>query len=177
MSTTDEQPASAAPAAGPGRTPALQLRGLDLRGESLFDFKRALGIPAWAQASLVVALFVATVLCTNAEYKDKGTVFGFPGPAFNVLIAPIYEELIFRAWILGLLARRHPPLVAIAISSLLFGLVHIRNIYWLDTQPLVRTMLFTGLILGPILAYITLRTRTVWPAVILHYLNNLAYYL
>ena len=155
---------------------ALRIERVDPQRDSLVEFRRAGVVPVWVQASLVVGLFVATVLCTHAEFREKGTVFGFPGPAFNVLINPIYEELIFRGWILGLLARHHSSLPAIAISSMLFGLVHIRNIYWLDAESLICTMAFTGLALGPILGYVTLRFRTVWPAVILHYLNNLAYY-
>lgn len=156
---------------------ALRIERVDRRKDSLLEFRRVWVFPVWVQASLVVGLFVATVLCTYAEFRDKGTVFGFDGPAFNVLFNPIYEELIFRGWILGMLARRHSSIVAIAVSSLLFGLVHIRNIYWLDTGSLIRTMAYTGLVLGPILGYVTLRFRTVWPAVILHYLNNLAYYI
>ncbi len=144
--------------------------------ESLFDFKTLWVVPAWSQASVVVGLFVATVLCTYAEYRDEGTTFGFPGAGFNVLVAPIYEELIFRGWILGRLARSHSSVTAVGVSSLLFGVLHIRNIYWLDTATLVRLMLFTGLVLGPILGYVTLRCRSVWPAVILHYANNLLYY-
>ena len=156
---------------------ALRIERFDPRSTSLFEFRRAWIIPAWAQAAGVVGLFIATVLLTNAEYKSRGTVFGFPGPAFNVLVNPIYEELIFRAWILGMLVRHHSSAVAIAISSILFGIVHLRNIYWLNTIDLVQMMAYTGLVLGPICGYITLRFRTVWPAVILHYLNNLAYYI
>jgi membrane protease YdiL (CAAX protease family) len=62
------------------------------------------------------------------------------------------------------------------VSSLLFGLVHLRNIYWLDAAAPAKNMAFTGLVLGPILAWVTLRLRTVWPAVILHYVNNLTYF-
>lgn len=156
---------------------ALRIPRFDPQRDSLFEFRRVWPLPVWTQASLVVGLFVATVLCTYAEFRKTGTVFGFPGPAFNVLFNPIYEELIFRGWILGLLARHHSSLFAIAVSSLLFGLVHLRNIYWLDAASLIRTMAFTGLVLGPLLGYVTLRFRTVWPAVILHYLNNLAFYI
>jgi membrane protease YdiL (CAAX protease family) len=35
-------------------------------------------------------------------------------------------------------------------------------------------MLYTGLIFGPVTAILALKTRTIWPGVILHYLNNLA---
>jgi membrane protease YdiL (CAAX protease family) len=144
---------------------------------ALFELRRVGPVPAWVQLLLVAGGFVATVLLTHAEYRAHGTVFGFPGPAFNVLVAPIYEELIFRGWILGRLAHRRPAWLAILVSSLLFGLLHLRNIYWLDTATLVRSMLSSGLVLGPLLGWITLRCRSVWPAVILHYANNLTYFL
>ncbi|TAH36372.1 MAG: CPBP family intramembrane metalloprotease [Planctomycetota bacterium] len=149
---------------------------VDPAQESLYEFKRVWIFPAWTQAALVVALFVTTVFCTHAEYRAKGTSFGFAGPAFNVLVNPIYEELIFRGWILGRLVRNHSNTFAIAISSFLFGLLHLRNIYWLDTEALLRMVAYTGLVLGPLFGYVTLRCRTLWPAAILHYLNNLGYY-
>jgi membrane protease YdiL (CAAX protease family) len=155
---------------------ALRIGRVDPQRESLFDFKRVGFLPAWCQVALVAGLFVATVLLTNAEYRRKGTVFGFPGPAFNVLFAPIYEELVFRGWILSKLVRGHSNAVAIAVSSLLFGLLHLRNVYWLDPPALVRSMAFTGLVFGPLAGYVTLRARSAWPAVILHGLNNLGYY-
>ena len=143
----------------------------------LYDFRRVAGVPAAAQALLVVVAFVAAVLLTHREYRSHGTCFGFPGPAFHVLFSPLLEELVFRGWMLGRLARWHSNLAAIVISSALFGLLHLRLIYWLEPPALVRTMLYCGLVIGPVLAWLTLRCRSVWPAVILHYANNLAYYL
>jgi membrane protease YdiL (CAAX protease family) len=142
----------------------------------LFEFRQCWRIPGWAQVVMVVALFVLTVYLTYVEYIAKGTCFGFPGPAFNVLFNPIYEEFIFRGWILGALARHHSNRFAIVGSSILFGIVHIRNIFWLEPFQLASMMIFAGLITGPILGYVTLRCRSVWPAVMLHYLNNLSYY-
>ncbi len=143
---------------------------------SLFEFKRLGFVPAWTQLTAVVSLFVVTVFLTHAEYVAKGTCFGFPGPAFNVLVCPIYEELIFRGLILGVLAKRRSNAVAVIVSSLLFGILHVRNIYWLDTPALVAMIASAALFTGPVFAYVTLRTRSVWPAVILHFLNNLAYF-
>jgi membrane protease YdiL (CAAX protease family) len=34
-------------------------------------------------------------------------------------------------------------------------------------------MLYTTLIFGPVTAVLALKTRTIWPGAILHYLNNL----
>lgn len=156
---------------------ALRIGCVDPERESLFEFRRVWRFPAWSLAVVIVGLFVTTVLCTYAEYRRTGLVFGFPGPAFYVLINPILEEVVFRGWILSRLVRRHSNLFAILGSSLLFGLMHIRNIYWLEPWALVRMMVFTGLIFGPVAGYVTLRFRSLWPAVILHYVNNLGYYI
>ena len=155
---------------------ALRIERLDDPRE-LFEVRRVGPVPAGLQVVLVAGLFTATVLLAHAEYRARGTVFGIAGPAFNALVSPIYEELIFRGWILGRLARSRGPLLAIVVSSALFGLLHLRNIFWLDTTALVRLMAYTGAVLSPILAYVTLRCRTLWPAVILHYLNNLVWFL
>lgn len=154
----------------------LRLGGSDPAAGSLFEFRRVGPVPAAAQVVAVVLLFVTTVLCTHAEYRAHETVFGFPGPGFNVLFAPIYEELVFRGWILGQLARRRSSAFAIAISSLLFGILHLRNIYWLVPERLVGQMVYTGAVFGPVAAWMTLKCRSLWPAVVVHYLNNLWYY-
>jgi membrane protease YdiL (CAAX protease family) len=154
-----------------------RLERFDAPPSSLFEFRRLGVIPAWTQLLVVVGLFVVAVFLTHAEYVERGTCFGFAGPAFNMLFNPIYEELIFRGWILGQLARYRSNLVAVVVSSLLFGTVHVRNIYWMDTDALIKMMASAGLVTGPLFAYLTLRLRSLWPSVILHYLNNLAYYL
>jgi membrane protease YdiL (CAAX protease family) len=156
---------------------SLGLAPFDPERDSLFEVRRAGPVPAWLVAALTVCGFLATVFCTWREYRASGTVFGFPGPAFNVLVSPIWEELVFRGWILQTLARRRSSLFAIAASSLLFGLFHVRNVYWLEPWPLARQMLWTGLVVGPVLAWLTLRFRSLWPAVVGHYAHNLAYYL
>jgi membrane protease YdiL (CAAX protease family) len=156
---------------------ALRIGRVDPQQQSLFEFRRIWIVAPWAQVMLVVALFVTTVFATNAEFRLKGSVFGYAGPGFNALVCPIYEELIFRGWILAMLVRRHPNWFAIAVSSLLFGILHLRNIYWLETSRLAGNVACAGLAIGPVLGYVALRCRSVWPAVILHYLNNLTYYL
>ena len=143
----------------------------------LFEVRRLGRVPGWVQVAGVVAGFVATVLLTHREYVQRGTTFGFGGPAFNVLVNPIYEELIFRGWILGRLARWRSNGLAIVVSSLLFGVLHLRNIYWLEPRALAGMMASAALVTGPLFAWVTLRCRSVWPAVILHYANNLTYFL
>lgn len=144
---------------------------------SLFDVRGVGPIPDWATGTAVVAGFFATLGLTLAEFRAHGTAFGYPGPAVWMLVVPIAEELVFRGWMLGRLTRRFDAARGIAISAALFGLVHLRNLAWRDGSRVAGQVLWAALVLGPLLAWVTLRTRSVWPAVVLHYANNLTYYL
>lgn len=78
-----------------------------------------------------------------------------------VLFAPVFEELICRGVVLESLRARYGVVAAWLVSSLFFGVVHL--------QPqLVVNAFFIGLIL----AYIYIRTDSLWPAMILHAVNN-----
>lgn len=124
------------------------------------------------QVAIVALLYVVTTLVGYLEYQSKGTMFGYP-LSISILFVPIYEEIIFRGLILKEVESRMKWPMAITITSVLFGLWHLKNIFFLSPGHLAYQIAYTGLIVSPILSYITLKTRTVWPAVILHYLNNL----
>jgi membrane protease YdiL (CAAX protease family) len=124
------------------------------------------------QIALVAALFTATTIYGYFDYQHTGQLYGYP-LSITILFVPIYEELIFRGLVLGGLLKYYSPSRAIGISSALFGLWHLKNIFYLGPEHLAFQMLYAALFLGPLLGYITWRTKTVWPAVILHYLNNL----
>lgn len=124
------------------------------------------------QVTLVTLLYVLTTLVAYWEYRSKGTMFGYP-LSISILFVPIYEEIIFRGLILKGAEKQMNWPMAILVTSVLFGLWHLKNIFFLSPGHLAYQIAYTTLIVSPILSYITLKTRTVWPAVILHYLNNL----
>lgn len=83
-----------------------------------------------------------------------------------VLLAPVFEELICRGLVLESLRARYGVVSAWLVSSLFFGILHL--------QPqLVVNAFFVGLIL----AFIYIRTDSLWPAMILHAVNNGVAYL
>lgn len=86
---------------------------------------------------------------------------------FLFLAAAAIEELLFRGFPFQALIHNIGPFAAIAITSLLFGLAHVRNP---DATPFstINTML-AGVWLG--VAY--LMTRSLWLATALHYSWNL----
>lgn len=81
---------------------------------------------------------------------------------FSTAIVPaICEEYLFRGGILGLLLP-FGRTAAIIGSSLLFGFMH--------QNPL---QLFYTVLMGIILGYIYVKTRSIWACVLLHFFNNL----
>ena len=94
-------------------------------------------------------------------------------PKFVIILAPIYEEVIFRGIILTLLLRHFNQTKSILLSSALFGLWHLKNYAHLDNFALLYQIGYATLFIGPILACVTSKTKTIWVGVIIHYVNNL----
>lgn len=77
------------------------------------------------------------------------------------VLAPVLEEMLFRGLILRSFLAQYPPHQAILGSALLFGAAHL-NIY----QGVV------GLLLGLLTGWLYLRSRSLWPGVLLHMAYN-----
>lgn len=120
------------------------------------------------QVLVLIVLFVVTVFV----FLRLGNVKGMPLTP-TTYIAPIYEELLFRGFILGHLLRRLSPGHAVALSSLLFGVWHFKNLAFIGVPEVLLQVGYAGLVLGPVLAVITLRTRSIWPGLMVHFLWNL----
>ena len=125
------------------------------------------------QIFLIVILFIAIVLTQYREYKKTGKMYKYYPVRVSLFFVPIYEEIIFRGFILSGLLALYSTFMAVFISSILFGLWHIKNIFYVPKNQVIYQMLYTGLIFGPITAYITIISGTIWIAVIVHQLNNL----
>ena len=73
----------------------------------------------------------------------------------------ICEEAVFRGMLLSSFRGRTGALIAVLVTALLFGLFHMSLYRLLGTMTL-------GLIMG----YAVWRSGSIWPAVLLHALNN-----
>lgn len=76
------------------------------------------------------------------------------------IVPPVTEEFLFRGAILGSL-RKHGDAFAIIISALMFGFAHAN---FLQTP----VTFLTGLVLG----YVTVKSNSIIPALIIHFVNN-----
>ena len=88
-------------------------------------------------------------------------------------IPSFFEEIAWRGVILVLFLRFYDQPKAILFSALGFGSMHILNL--LDGRPLVWAagMVVWAAILGLFYGYITLKTGSLLPAMLVHYLGNL----
>jgi hypothetical protein len=80
----------------------------------------------------------------------------------TIIVAPLVEEMLFRGFLQKVLEESWEDITkAILVTSLLFALVHL-NPYWIVQIYL----------LGMLLGYLSWRTNSIIPGIILHGLNN-----
>jgi len=90
------------------------------------------------------------------EFPSTGLAGHF---AFYAVFVPMFEELLYRALILGYLLRHVPPWLALVVSTLLFAAGH-------------PSWLFSGFS-GSAYGLLYLRFRSLWLCVLFHSAHNL----
>jgi membrane protease YdiL (CAAX protease family) len=83
-------------------------------------------------------------------------------PWIDLAQAPLVEEMLFRGIVLALLLKRFPAWFAILWAAVLFVPPH------LGLGPLLA--LENGLVFGVTQGLLRLRTRSIWPGVVAHYI-------
>lgn len=92
---------------------------------------------------------------------------------FVVILAPAYEELLFRRVLFGRFMRAGRPWLGLVLSSLAFALAH--EVPFLSHGNTLPAMLLLWLVyggLGAVFAWVYWRTGTLWAAILAHALNN-----
>lgn len=83
-----------------------------------------------------------------------------------VVMAPLFEEVIFRGVLLESTRAKYGVVMAWLVSSAIFGLVH--------THP---TLIANAFVIGMILGLVYIATSSLWSVIILHAVNNALAYL
>jgi len=91
---------------------------------------------------------------------------------FATVLAPAYEELLFRRVLFGRFLQGGRPLLGLALSSVGFALMHEMPGISANPWPAVAhlLLLYTGM--GAAFAWVYWRTGTLWAAIIAHGVNN-----
>lgn len=94
-----------------------------------------------------------------------------PGVIVVVLgvVGPIVEEMVFRQLFIGLIGRIAPTWAAVAVSSVLFGILHMSSFALSEVLGVIPHVFF-GLAMGVL--YVRTDRNLLYPAT-LHSLNNL----
>lgn len=129
-------------------------------------------LPTQLQIAIILLLFVAMALyryrirSSLTREQDQYSVH------FTHMFAPIYEEIIFRGLILQGLLTLYSATEAIIISSIIFGLWHLKNIFVSPKKKVLYQVLYAGVVFSPVVSWLMIVTHTIWIGVIIHYFNN-----
>jgi membrane protease YdiL (CAAX protease family) len=82
-------------------------------------------------------------------------------------LGPLVEELLFRGLLLSALLRRMKVAWAVSASALLFALIHLPGLQWHGYALPALALLAAAL------AWLRLRSGSLWPSVLAHSVNNL----
>lgn len=85
----------------------------------------------------------------------------------TVIIAPIVEEMFFRSFLYQAFRKQYGVALGILISALLFGLFHFS---FLEVLPVF-------IVMGIFLGYVFEKFHSVYPAIMLHALNNFFFFI
>lgn len=131
----------------------------------------AVGLVLATFAAYLAFLAAYASLVGSPEQQDLARELGLDaGPALAIvsvaliaMLAPLCEELFFRGMFFGGLRASLPFLPAALLSGAVFGSLHLTT--GVSTVPPL-------IVFGFLLAWTYEHTRSLWPAVILHALNN-----
>lgn len=87
-----------------------------------------------------------------------------------VIFPPLIEELLFRGYLFHKTKAHSSFIVATVITSVLFGAAHLE---FGSGTPLNWAAALDTLTLSVVLCYVTYKTKSLWPAIVIHMAKNL----
>jgi membrane protease YdiL (CAAX protease family) len=151
-----------------------------------FEWIQASGLTCLGNVKvwLVAAVIFVYHLLVNLRFMTGDLSIVFPDSPLAIanlvyyFPASVMEEIMFRgltlvAMVLAWGSTQKGLVKAVLLSSLLFGLIHLFNVVELPIEVVFLEVLVAAL-LGFLWAAITLASRSLWPAIILHWLTNAA---
>jgi len=93
------------------------------------------------------------------EFSNRNGILSF---ITIVVLAPVFEELIFRGIILNGLLQQYSPVKSIVLSSFLFGVMHLNPWQFISAFTIG---LFSG--------WVYYKTRKLSLSILIHFVNNL----
>ena len=112
----------------------------------------------WIVAAQII---LEPLMAMLPSMENAGVGRGFWACVTAVVLAPVFEEILCRGLVLETVRSRWGNAVAVLISALFFGLVHV--------EP---STALAGFVVGGIFGTIYIRTHSLFSTIILHSINN-----
>lgn len=92
-----------------------------------------------------------------------------------IIIAPLFEEVVFRGFVLGTLQKSKVSFwFANFVAALMFLGIHVPGWYFMGSLTSVSVItIFSILVIGLIAGYAKERSGSTWASVFFHFINNL----
>jgi membrane protease YdiL (CAAX protease family) len=146
----------------PDRRPALRLARFS---------PRAIAVAVAGSAGLIgLALAVPATLLGRLGLPLVALQRDMPWAAPGNVLQAGAQELEFRGLLMGALERVAPPWVANLGQAVFFGLAHLAVQYEGPAGPFVPVTIGLGFVLG----WVTQRTGSLWPAIVIHAVGDVA---
>lgn len=143
-----------------------QMRGGALQGRVRYSMRGFdPTILLWGVVMLLSVVVVIEPLMEMLPDGGSPTGRGMYMLCALLVVAPVFEELLCRGVIFEAIRAKRGAWAACVISSMIFGLMHIEPQFVLN-----------AFIIGLLLSYIYMRTRSIFAPIILHSINNLFAY-
>ena len=139
-----------------------------IKKESLIDSIH-IGLPMFILSTFYLLSSLFSVITS-----DSFTISNLVSLIIYCLAIGIFEELLCRGWILNEFLKvsntnRRDVITSIIISALLFGLMHISNIWVAGQNPYITFLqICNAITLGSFLGAVYYRTKNIWAVIFLH---------
>ena len=148
--------------------PFLKLMLIGLTCYMIFFISQAAGTIIFrvSQGYPVNMEFIREVFRFSSEFPPKSN-------GWLITLPSILEELVFRGVILTMFLNKYSSNKAIVFSAISFGFVHLLNLAGDKELIWVLGQVIWSSIIGLLYGYLFVRTRSLLPIVLVHYLSNL----
>jgi membrane protease YdiL (CAAX protease family) len=148
--------------------PFLQLLLLGLSCYLILALCQACGVLVYraTQGQPITGAFVRSILDLSGDLPPQSS-------SWLVSLPSALEEVAFRGVILSLFLTRYPKPAAVVIAALSFGVAHLGNLASGRELAWVLGQVVWAAILGLFYGVLVLRSGSLWPAMLVHYLSNL----
>ena len=128
--------------------------GLELLDRPFFDFSK-------------IVDFIKDISVEPYAKSEKSNISIIYNGISVLIIAPIFEELIFRKYMYSELIKKYSSNLSIIISSVFFSLIHLPSY-----RNLIPTFIF-----GIVCCLVYRKTKNISYTIILHFLANLSWFI